>query len=52
MKDNEKLFEIIYIHCGLWVWFHCYTGEGVKIPRKFIFQENRKSKEDSNNISG
>ncbi len=32
MKDNEMLFEIIYIVCGLW--FHCYTGEGVKFHRK------------------
>ena len=24
MKGNEMLFEIMYIHCGLWVWFHCY----------------------------
>ena len=31
MKDNEMLFQIIY---GLWVWFHCYTGEGIKIHRK------------------
>ena len=48
MKDNEMLFEIIYIHCGLWVWFQCYTGEGVKIHQK----ENRKSRGDLNCING
>ena len=52
MKDNEMLFEIIYIHCGLWVWFQCYTGEGVKIHRKRALQENRKSRGDSNSING
>ena len=48
MKGNEMLFKIIYIHCGLWVLFQCYTGEGVKIHRK-PFIENRG---DSNNING
>ena len=51
-KANEMLFEIIYIHCGLWVWFQCYTGEGVKIHRKKTLQENRKSRGDSNSING
>ena len=45
MKCNEMLFEIIYIHCGLWVWFQCYTGEGVKIHRKRFVKENRKSED-------
>ena len=30
MKGNEMLLEIIYF-VVLWVWFQCYTGEGVKI---------------------
>ena len=51
MKGNEMLFEIIYV-VALWVWFQCYTGEGVKIHRKPLFQENRKSRGDSNNING
>ena len=51
MKGNEMLFEIIYI-VVLWVWFQCHTGEGVKILRKPLFQENRKSRGDSNNING
>ena len=51
-KGNEMLFEIIYIYCGLWVWFQCYTGEGVKIHRKRFVEENRKSRGDSNNING
>ena len=33
MKGNEMLFEIIHIHCGLWVWFQCYTGEIFKSLR-------------------
>ena len=52
MKGNEMLFEIIYIHCGLWVWFQCYTGEGAKIHRKRALQEYRKSRGDSNSING
>ena len=51
IKGNEMLFVIIYILCGLWVWFQCYTGEGIKILRKKLFQENRKSRGDSNNIN-
>ena len=30
MKGNEMLLEIIDV-VVLWVWFQCYTGEGVKI---------------------
>ena len=52
IKGNEMLFEIIYRHCGLLVWFQCYTGEGVKIHRKRALQENRKSRGDSNSING
>ena len=52
MKGNEMLFEIIYTHCGLRVWFQCYTGEGIKIHRKSFVQENRKSRGDSNSING
>ena len=52
MKGNEMLFEIIYIHCGLLLWFQCYTGEGIKIHRKRALQENRKSRGDSNSING
>ena len=49
MKGNEMLFEIIiYTIVVLWVWFQCYTGEGVKIHRKRYDQENRKSRGDSN----
>ena len=44
MKCNKMLFEIIYIYCGLWVSFQCYTGEGVKIHRKWFVKENRKSR--------
>ena len=52
MKCNEMLFEIIYIyiHCGLYMWFQCYTGEGVKIHQERAHQENRKSRGDSNSI--
>ena len=52
MKDNEMLFEIKYIHCGLYMWFQCYTGEGVKIYQERAHQENRKSRGDSNSING
>ena len=48
MKGNEiMLFEIVV----LWVWFQCFKGEGVKIQRKQLFQENRKSRGDLNNIN-
>ena len=53
MKDNEMLFEIIgKIFVGLWMWFKCYTGEGVKIHRKRALRENRKSRGDLNSING
>ena len=51
MEGNDMLFQIIYIEV-LWVWFLCYTGEGVKIHRNRYDQANRKSRGVSNNING
>ena len=51
MKGIQMFFEIIYI-VVLWVWFQCFTGEGVKIHQKPLFQENSKSRGESNNING
>ena len=45
MKCNEMLSETI-IHCGLWVWFQCYTGEGVKIHRKNGLLKRTESQEE------
>ena len=45
MKGYEILFEIIYIHCGLWVWFQCYTGEGVKLTEKVSFKRTGSQEE-------
>ena len=52
VKGNEMLFKIIGEKFGLWVWFQCYTGEGVKIHRKRALRENRKSRGDLNSING
>ena len=44
MKDNGLRFEIIYIHCGLCVWFHCYIGEGVKFTENSSFKRTESQK--------
>ena len=47
LKGNEMLFEIVYIHCGLWLGFQCYTGEVVKNHRnspKMPFSREQKVK--------
>ena len=51
MNGNEMFFQIIYIIVVLWVWFQCYTGEGIKIHRNMIAKENRKSRGISNDIA-
>ena len=52
MKGNEMLCQIIYNYIVvLWVWFQCYTGEGIKIHKNNMIKKTE-SRGVSNNING
>ena len=52
MKGNEMLFQIIYNYIVvLWVWFQCYTSEGIKIHKNDMIKKTE-SRGVSNNING